>query len=86
MFLVSRIRIHYSEVQIHLRILLFSHKCVERTEIMRANKNLTKNLYQIKFFRLMLCLWASYKKKIIFFLHKINTRSWIRIQSRIRIP
>jgi hypothetical protein len=33
-FWASRIRVHYSEVRI--RILPFSHKCVERTEIMPA--------------------------------------------------
>jgi hypothetical protein len=52
------------EFRIRLRILPFSHKCVERTEIMH-NKILTQNLWQtIKFVSLkMMRLWASYKKK-----------------------
>jgi hypothetical protein len=35
-FWAFRIRIHQSEVRIRIRILPFSHRCVERTEIMPA--------------------------------------------------
>jgi hypothetical protein len=48
----------------------FSHKCVERTEIMLAKENFnTKYQQKIKFLRLkIMWLWVSYKKKIeIFF-------------------
>jgi hypothetical protein len=42
------------------------HKCVERTEIMPAKINFNKKfLRKIKNIRLtIMCLWASYKKKI----------------------
>jgi hypothetical protein len=52
------------EIRIRLRILLFSLRCVERTEIMPAKKNSTKNFSKNSFFRLkMMCLLASYEKK-----------------------
>jgi hypothetical protein len=35
-FWASRIRIHSSDVRVRSRILPFSHKCVERTKMMRA--------------------------------------------------
>jgi hypothetical protein len=34
MFLASRIRTHYSEVRIRLRILPFPHRCVEWTKLL----------------------------------------------------
>ncbi len=58
-------------IRIRLWILLFSHKYVERTEIMAAKyrNNLTQNFSKTNFFRLkMMCLWASYEKKIFIFL------------------
>ncbi len=67
-FWASRIRIHQSEVRIliRIRILSFSHKGVERTEIMLAKENFhTKFAQTKKFLRLkIMCLLVSYKKKI----------------------
>jgi hypothetical protein len=67
-FRASRIRIHLSKVRIWLliwiRILSFSHKGVEWTEIMLA-KILTQNLSKNKFLRLkIMYLRVSNKKKI----------------------
>ena len=84
-----QIPIHLSEgririrLWIRLRILPFSHKCVD---IMFAKLDFTTKVEKkIKFLRLkMMCLWASYKKKIwkqqnVFCILKINEE-----RSRIR--
>jgi hypothetical protein len=45
-----RIRIQWSEVRIRIRILPFSHKCVERTEI-RLQNNILTQTFSRKFFK-----------------------------------
>jgi hypothetical protein len=53
-------------IRLRIRILLFSHKSVARTEIMLAKYNFNaKFLQKIKFLRLtLICLLVSYKEKI----------------------
>ncbi len=46
-FWASRIRIQYSELWIRIRILLFSHKCVERTEIIPAKYKFFQWIFQL---------------------------------------
>ncbi len=95
-FKAFRIRIHLSEVRVRLRILPFSHKDVERTEIVLClqNKNFnTKFVQKIKFFRLKIKVPAGkLNKKIknnkICFLEATEERSRIRIRihlSEVRI-
>ncbi len=57
-----------------LQILPFSHKGVERTEIMLEKLNFNTKFGKIKFLRLkLMCLQVSYKKKIWLFSYAGNS-------------